>query len=503
MKTWTMGLAALLTATALAGPAGAQTLRIGLQEDLDTLDPTTARTYVSRIVFAGLCDKLVDYDAELNYRPQLATEWQISDDGRSVTFKLRPNVKFHDGEPMDAEAVKFSIERHQNFPESRRKSEINVVQSVEVVDPLTVRLNLSQAFSPLISQFADRAGMIVSPKAAREAGANFGQKPVCAGPFRFVERVVQDRIVLEKFADYWDAGNIHVQRVVYQPFPDTTVRLSNLQAGSLDLIERMAPSDLAAAKRDRRLKVEQITSLGYQGITVNVNNGPRADNPLGKDPRVREAFELAIDRDVINQVAFEGAYTPGNQPVPPNNPYYDKSTPIPKRDVAAAKKLLQEAGVRTPFPVELLISNSSLEAQVGQIIQAMAAEAGFDVKLMATEFASGLAMQTRGEFQAFRVGWSGRTDPDGNIHVFWHSQGSQNDSKYANPEVDRLVDTAREVSSLEDRRRLYNEANRIYQKDGAIIYLYHQNNLFAMTSKLTGFQANPDGLIRIQGIKLQ
>src|SRR5207244_4248424 len=185
-------------------PALAQTtLRIGLAEDPDILDPTMARTYVGRIVFSAFCDKLFDIDEKLNIVPQLALSHETSADGKEMTIKLRPNVKFHDGEPLDAEAAKFSIERHMMLPTSFRKSELASVDHVEVVDPLTIKLVLKTPYSPLIAQLTDRSGMMVSPKAAKEAGDKFGLHPVCAGPYKFVERIQQDRMVFEKFADYW------------------------------------------------------------------------------------------------------------------------------------------------------------------------------------------------------------------------------------------------------------------------------------------------------------
>ncbi|MFN7195096.1 MAG: ABC transporter substrate-binding protein, partial [bacterium] len=235
--------AALASALLVASVAPAQTLRIGLREDPDVLDPTLARTYVGRIVFASLCDKLFDIDEQLRVVPQLATGYEWSTDNKALTIRLRPGVRFHDGESMDAEAVKLSLDRHLTLQGSFRRSEINVVQSVAVVDPLTVRLELSVPFAPLIAQLTDRAGMVMSPKALREAGAQFGSRPICAGPFRFVERIAQDRIVLERFADYWDKSRIHVDKVVFQPIPDSTVRLANLQAGGLELIERVQPTD--------------------------------------------------------------------------------------------------------------------------------------------------------------------------------------------------------------------------------------------------------------------
>src|SRR6185295_11099527 len=248
--------ALFLAAMAAALPAAAQTnLRIGLAEDPDNLDPTTAGSYVGRIVLASLCDKLFDIDEKLNIVPQLALSHETSEDGRTVTLKLRPNVKFHDGEPFDAEAVKFTLDRHMTMPTSIRKAELSQIDKVEVVDPLTVRLLLKAPFSPLIAQLTDRAGMMVSPKAVKEAGDKFVQKPICAGPFKFTERVAQERIVLDRFPDYWGKDRIHLDRITYFSIPDSTVRLANLRAGALDLIERLLPTDIPQVRSDPKLKL--------------------------------------------------------------------------------------------------------------------------------------------------------------------------------------------------------------------------------------------------------
>src|SRR5215471_421508 len=219
-------LAATVLFVALGSAVHAQTtLRIGIAEDPDVLDPSLGRTYVGRIVFSAFCDKLFDIDEKLNIVPQLALSHETSADGKEMTIKLRPGVKFHDGEPLDAEAAKFSIERHMAFPGSFRKSELASVDHVEIVDPLTVKLVLKTPYAPLIAQLTDRAGMMVSPKAAKEAGDKFGLHPVCAGPYKFVERVAQDRIVFEKFTDYWNKDNVFIDRIVYLPIVDATVRL--------------------------------------------------------------------------------------------------------------------------------------------------------------------------------------------------------------------------------------------------------------------------------------
>src|SRR6201996_4362481 len=330
------------------------TLRIGLAEDPDILDPTLARTYVGRIVFSAVCDKLFDIDEKLNIVPQLALSYENAPDGKAMTIKLRPNVKFHDGEPLDAEAAKYSIERHMTMQGSFRKSELASVDHVEVVDPLTIKIVLKTPFAPLIAQLTDRAGMMVSPKAAKEAGDKFGLHPICAGPYKFVERVQQDRMVFEKFADYWNKDNIFIDKVVFLPIVDSTVRLANLKSGGLDLIERVLATDIKAVRADSKLKLSTAPGIGYMGLTINIAND-KAKGPLSQSTKVRQALDLSIDREAINQVVFNGEFTPGNQGVSPPHPYYQKAFPIQPRNVDKAKALLKEAGVALPVTVDYMI----------------------------------------------------------------------------------------------------------------------------------------------------
>jgi peptide/nickel transport system substrate-binding protein len=495
-------LAAALSA-ALASTAAAQsTLRIGLAEDPDILDPTMARTYVGRIVFASICDKLFDIDENVKIVPQLATSYEVSADGKEVLIKLRPNVLFHDGEKFDAAAAKFSIERHLTMQGSFRRSEIAPIESVEIVDPLAIKLKLKAPFAPLIAALTDRAGMMVSPKAAQAAGANFGNKPVCAGPYKFVERVAQRHIIVEKFADYWDKANVHIDKIVYQPIEDSTVRLANLRSGSLEIIERMLATDVGTVKRDSKLKLAAVTELGYQGITMNVGNGPRAKTPFGENPKVRRAFELAIDRKAIVDVVFSGEFIPGNQWVQPQHPMYQQSLPIPKRDVAAAKKLLAEAGVKTPYTVELMVPNNPETRQVSEVIQSMVKEAGFEVKIRVTEFATSLKAGEAGDYDIYMLAWSGRTDPDGNLYSFASCKGPLNYGRYCDPETDKLLDQSRTVNDPVARKKVFEQIAAKAIPNGGILYLYHRKMFFPHTTKLQGFKPMPDGLIRVVGLKL-
>jgi peptide/nickel transport system substrate-binding protein len=493
-------LASATVLTLAALPALAQTpstLRIGLQEDPDMLDPHKARTFVGRIVFKGLCDKLLDITPDLKLVPRLATEWSFSEDGLTLKMKLRTDAKFHDGDAFNAEAAKANLERARTLPDSLRKSELASVDSIETPDASTLVLKLKRPDATLLAQLTDRAGMMLAPKSL---ASDVAAKPVCSGPYKFVERVQNDRIVLERFKEHWEAQNYHFDRVLYRSIPDTTVRLANLRSGELDMIERLAATDVKSAQADKSVKVEPMPNLGYQGITVNTANGETANQPMGKDKRVRQALSLSIDRKVLTQVVFDGLYAPIVQPFPPTSPYVSAAFPVPARDVAKAKALLKEAG-HSKVSVEVFITNNPVHAQIGQVIQAMAQEAGIDVQIKSTEFASQLRDQQQGKFQLSRVGWSGRIDPDGNLHQFVTTKGNQNDGKYSNAEVDRLLDQARTIYDPAERKKLYDAAQAILQDELPLIYLYNETVFFAMRSNISGFVISPDGMIRLAGMK--
>ncbi|HEX2114676.1 MAG TPA: ABC transporter substrate-binding protein [Alphaproteobacteria bacterium] len=496
----------LLLAAALAlfaGTASAQTtLRFGLAEDPDILDPTLARTFVGRIVFSALCDKLFDLDEKLNIVPQLASAYEWGGDNKSLLIKLRDGVTFHDGEKFDAEAVRFNIDRHKNLPGSTRRTELTHVTGVDVIDPLTVKLTLSSPFAPLLAVLTDRAGMMVSPKAARAAGDKFGASPVCSGPFKFVERVAQDRIVLERYDAYWDKAAIHFDRIVYLPVVDSTIRLANLRSGQLDFIERLAPSDMPGLKGDGRFKTSKIVEIGYQGITINVGKSELAQrNPLGRDARVREAFELSLDREAIVQVAMDGEAQVGNQWISPGHPFYAAGSPIPQRDVAKARALLKEAGVANAS-VTLMTPTTSDAQRIAQVVQAMAKEAGFDIKIQSTEFASSLALADKGQYEAYVLAWSGRADPDGNFQQFYTCNAPNNYSGYCSPEMDKLIQDSRTALDPARRKQVYEQIAAILAKERPIIYLYHRHWLWAYTTRLAGLRPVPDGLVRVQGLRM-
>ncbi len=485
----------ITTMLGLAAAAQAQGLRIGMRDDPDILDPTLSRTYVGTLVMTAMCDKLFDFDPNQAIVPVLASgyEWL---DSITLRIRLRPGVQFHNGEPFDAAAVKYTLERHAGLSGSFRRNEIGAMERVEVEDTLTVRVILKQPFSPFIAVLTDRAGMMVAPKAAEAAGKDFGLRPVCAGPFRFVERVAQDRVALERFPGYWDAARIHYDRVTYRVIPDSSIRLANLQAGSLDIAE-VAPLDVQAAKADSKLNVVSVPGLGYGALTVNLA-GPSS---LAKDPRVRMAFQLSLDRAALSQVVFAGLYEPNAQAISAASPFYAPGVAMPPHDVAAARALLQQAGVTTPLRVDLLVYNTPQGVQAGEVIQAMAAEAGFDVRVVATEFGAVLAATMRSEFQITLGGWSGLLDPDSNSYAFLHTGSALNIAKYSNARADQFLEQARLESDPAKRRALYGQLWGQVQADLPLIYLWTPRNILGVSRKVQGVTLLANGLLPLQDIR--
>jgi peptide/nickel transport system substrate-binding protein len=467
--------AALLLLAVL--PASAETLRIGMIGDPATLDPAQSASVTDRVAFAAVCDKLIDLDEKLAYVPQLATGWAWSDDRLALTMTLRDGVIFHDGEPFDAKAV-------------------------TVIDSRTVRIDLSEPYAPLIAQLADRAGMMVSPKAARALGDKLARHPVCAGPYKFAEWVAQDRIVFERFAEYWNAGDITFDKVIYLPIPDDTVRLADLRAGGLEIIERVSPSDIATLRSDPRVKLYEAPSAAYRVLSINTNKGPAAKSPLGSSAALREAFELSLDRTIINQVVFDGLFIPSNQPEAPGTPFYAAALPPPPRDLGRARALVAASGVAR-LPVNFLVSTDPLDQRVAQIIQAMAGEAGFDVKLEVTESASLLGRLKGGDYGLALLIWSGRPDPDANIAMWVACDGFINWGNYCDPRVDQILRQARSTTEVKERADLYAQAAAIYLAARPYLFLYHLKWLWGASAKLDGFVPHADGIIRLQGLRFK
>ncbi len=498
MRHWL--IAALLLSSPAANAAG--TLRFGLDFDFESFDPARSGSYIERVVNTVMCDQLLDVDAKLNIVPQLATSWEWSEDRLALTLHLRDGVQFQDGAKLDAEAVQANIERYRTAPYSNRKTELKAVAGVDVVDPLTVRVRLSTPYTPILALLANRPGIMLSPRILDQPTEAIAAHPVCAGPFRFVERVAQDHVTLERFPGYWDAAHVLLDRVEFRIMPDSTVRLVNLQSGQLDIANRLAATDVPAVQADKRFRVQSSPSIGFEMLSFNLSHGPAADTPFGHDVRIRRAFAKAIDRDGINQVVFDGRFIPSNQTEAPGSKYWDPSRPVPPRDLAGAKKLLAEAGVPHP-KLTLSVVNNPTDTQVGEVIQSMVAEAGFDVSLQKGEAVSQTEAAARGEYQAYMVIWSGRPDPDGNAGPWLRCGAPLNWTGWCSKAAEAALDRGAAASTPEERLKAYHDLAEVADADLPYLPLYHFTWLWGLNDRVTGFAPRPDGLFRPIGVSLR
>ena len=328
---------------------------------------------------------------------------------------------------------------------------------------------------------------------------------MCAGPFKFVERVQQDRIVLEKFAGYWNAANVHIDRIVFRPIVESTVRLANLKSGSLDLIERALATDLPEIKADPKLKLATQIEIGYQGLTLNLANGEAGKNgPFGKDPRVRQALEAAIDRKAISDVVFNGEVLPGNQWVSPKSPYYQQQFPVPGRDVAKAKKLLADAGHGDARGRRLHGPQQSREPAGRRGDAGHGEGCGLrheDPRHRVCHLAQGgRGGALPGLFHRLERPHRSRRQQ---LHLPQMRARRRTTAHFCSKDVDQWLDDARKASKLEERKAIYAKIADKYLKEGSIIYLYHRLVIIAHSAKLEGYAQLPDGLVRVVGVKLK
>ena len=493
-------IAAALAISTQAHAAG--TLRFGLDFDLDTFDPARSGSYIERVVNAAMCDQLLNIDAKLNIVPELATAWEWTDDKLSLTLHLRPGVVFQDGAKLDADAVRANLVRSRTASFSARRSELSPIVGIDVIDPLTVKLRLSRPYAPLLALLANRSGTMLSPRILDQTPEQIAAHPVCAGPFSFVERVPQDHITLQRFPGYWNAAAVSLDRIVFRIIPDSSVRRVNLQSGQLDVVNRLAATDVPIVQGNPKLRVAQSPSLGFEMLSFNLGHGRQAETPFAQDVRIRQAFAKSLDFAQLNAVVFDGRFIPSTQLEAPGTPYWDPAYPLPARDLEGAKQLLQDAAEPHPL-LTLSVVNNPVDAQVGEVIQAMAGEAGFVVSLDKGEATAQTDAATHGNYQAYAVIWSGRPDPEGNIGPWMRCNAPLNWTGWCNPAVDEALDRAASALDPATRARAYHTANELWMGDMPYLPLYHFTWFWGLSDKVTGFTPRPDGLVRPVGLGLQ
>lgn len=473
----------LLVSLVLAA-ASAQSVTVGLFQDPPDLDPALATATSEYVVLYQVFDTLLTVEDDGTIAPNLATEWEISDDGRTYTFVLRDDVAFHDGTPFNAEAVKFSLERAKTMPAGAFVEQLSNIEAVSALDEYRVEVRLAEAQGSFLTYMTDVSSMPVSPAAASEGGVAFRTSPVGTGPFKFDSRTVQDNITLVANDDYW-GGVPKIDQVIFRFFPDGSVRYANLRSGAVDIIYPIESKDYVTAEGNDAFTLLRQPTNGWRVLVLNTARPP-FDNV-----ELRRALSQAIDREAINNIVFDGLETPATSPIPPTSPFFTETDAPINADPEQAKKILAEAGIQNPQAVLTAIARSP-ENQLSQLIQAMAGQAGIQLAIDQVETGEYTRRNPAGEFDAALMQWSGQADPDANVTSFLITDGYWNWSNYSNPQVDELLLEAQRTSDMDARRELYGQVMEIVNSEVPIIWLANQVRLVATTSDLTGVRLMPN-----------
>ncbi len=487
------------TQAASAGPVKkGGTVKAEINSDVQNLDPMPSTLLVDRQVLYNVYDSLVAIDKDLNIIPSLAESWQTPDP-KTYIFKLRQGVKFHDCTDFNADVVKWNIERYLTDKKSLRGPEIGFIQTVEVVDPYTVKFNLKAPFAPLMANLVDRAGMMVSPKAVDAGGADFTRKPLGAGTgaFKFVEWVKDDHITLERNPNYWKkdaAGNQlpYLDKITYRPIVDGTVALANLRTGDVDVSHYLPAKDFESIKSGKELVLQSTPGLGYSSIALNVQAEPFNKKEL------RQAFAEAIDRDQIVKIVLFGVGQAAYGPIAPSSWAFDPNFKPYTGNPAKAKEYLKAGGKPDGFTCEMKITSGDPQtAQLAQLVKDQVAKAGITMNLVQLDYPTLVADTQAAKYQASLTGWSGRIDPDGNLYNQLHT-GTPN-NLYSNPQLDDLLDKARAESDQGKRKELYQQALRIIADDVPSVYYNYPLSVLLTRPAVQGMTLYPDGIMRFEG----
>lgn len=483
-------------------PVPGGTLTFAINADITDMDPMRSRLFVDRNLMYQMYDSLVRIDAKGTLVPWLATKWTVSDDGKTYTFTLRSDVKYHDGSVFDAESVKWNLDRFRTEASARR-GELTPVQNVVVVDPTTVKVELKSAFAPFLSILVDRSGMMVSRKVVEAAGADFTRKAFKAGtgPFVLTEAVKDSHYTFEKNADWWyKAPNgdklPYLDKVTIKPITDGDVRLTNIRTGQVQGTNTITGKDVPTVKADATLLYQQAGAYSWQSLIPN-----RSKGFVFEEKRYIKAVSMAIDREELLQKGpAQGIGVVGWGPIAPAHFAFDTAfKPFPRGDPEGAKKLVAEVG-KGPLKFELLVSSGDAATlQLAQLMQAQLAKAEITADIKTMLFNDIVTLQGQKKHPGMTlIGWSGRIDPDPNFYDHVRTGGPNNDSAYSNKEVDDLLDQQRAATTEAKRKELLRKAEQIFVVDdpARVWYSFGVSQLLT-TKEIQGLEPYPDQLPRL------
>lgn len=475
---------------AMPAPAPAGTIRIGMESSPTTFDSALSTDLYSHQVYSHVVEGLLMLDPQGVPQPALAESWTTSADGRTLTFRLKRGVKFHDDTEFTADDVKFTLDRIlDTATRSPQRGALSQITSVEVVDRHTVRITTQAAFVPILTNLATSAYIL--PRAAHtRLGREFGRRPVGTGPFKFVEWVADDRIVMEANPDY-HAGRPTLDRAHFRFIPEASVRLAELESGGLDLIAGVPAQDLRRLRVSLLVDLHEIVGTNYRFYAMNTSVKPY------DDARVRQAIAHAVEKQKIIDVVWPGRGVMAEGPIPPTSWAFDERFKGLGFNLTRAKQLMAEAGQAGGFDMNLLISDTEENRREVVLMIDMLKQININVKVISVDFPTLLDRLLKANYDVLRVGWTTNPEPDSLLYSPFHTSaiGGFNFTKFRNARVDELLDRGRTVMNRNDRVRIYREAQRIIVQEAPMVFVFHEKRTYAARKAVSGFMPHVSGWI--------
>lgn len=502
-------------ANGTAGGQGEGVLLYGCGADATTLDPADAEDGESIKAIVNLFDTLVGYPMDsAQLEPSLATHWSRSDDHLRWTFQIRQGVRFHDGTPLDAEAVVFSLARliDPDHPERHDAKlpyglDYQVIEKVTATGPFEVELKLKRPSGVLLRNLAMFAASIVSPTAFRSAGEEFKTRPVGTGPFRIGEWVPNERLVLEANPDHW-RGPPGVAKIIFQPIAEPAARLRQLKSGAIDMADGLSIPVRKQVEEDPALRLLTAPGMNFGYFAMNTTRPPF------DDVRVRRALAHAIDKRAILASAFENAGAIATTPIPPSLWGHDASLEDYRHDPAAARRLLAEAGVKPGHKVRFWAMRNSrpympAPEKVAAMIQQQLREVGIETEIMSPPWSQYLDQVGNGEHEACLMGWStDNADPNNFLYSLLdpdhaHPPNASNVSFYRSEPFHQLILAAQAESDQAKRVELYRQAQRIVHDDCPMVPLVSLELAIATRANVENYRVHPTGIAFLREVRIR
>lgn len=502
VKSWLIAacLAAGLAEAAAQGSAPpierGGVLNIAFTSDTKTLDPVFSINFSERQPLYLIYNTLLALRPDSTVGPELADSWKVSEDGLLLTLHIRSGVKFHDGTPVDAAAIKFNLDRRLDpaVASPQRAQLAAIVESVSVKGDSEVELRLKAPSPGLLGMLAQREGFIASPTAVEKLGADFARTPVGSGPFVFKEWTPGRRIVVERNAEYWETGKPYLDRIVFNDVSNAVVAVQRLLTGEIDYISALSPTDVRQIENRPGINLERSAAGRLYALQWQV------DRPPFNNEKLRQAVAHAIDRKRIVDILMGGKAPIAEGLTAPVLWWHNAELKSYAYDPAKAKALLAEAGHANGLEVPLSTPQITLLQQINQLVQEQLKAVGITVKLDPVAQSDWYPRIAQGLINFSPIRWSDRPDPDGLLTILLHSKGNQNSTKYASPEMDALLDKGRRTTDQAERRKIYQEAQALATRDLPYVPLFFSVEYAALRDTVRGHEWIPDEIPRFREV---